>query len=133
MNPWEYQFVNTFFSGALETGLDSVKPNLQLITRLSDVGLVGIGAMVAVFAALYHYGKARTPIALRKEYLLSFAALIALLQVVSAGDLLVFLAVGTAVQVYAELGIPDQAKKQRPVTLQSKSPELPPSPLPGTA
>jgi hypothetical protein len=128
MNPWEYAFVTKYLSGKWETGLDSVKSNLQLIARLSNVGLVGMGAMVAVFVALYKYGKARAPAALRKEYLLTFAMLVALLQFPGRTELLAFILMGTAVQAYGELGVTTSIGTRRVNRARMRKPKCLPFP-----
>jgi hypothetical protein len=103
-NPWDHELVRTYFTRGLWIGLDSVKPNLQLVTRLCDSGLAGLCAMVAALAALYRYGKAGTPTPLRAKYLVTFAVLAAVLQLPGMADQLAFLMTGAAVQAYRELG-----------------------------
>ena len=128
-NPWDHQFVRTYFLGASAVGLDSVKPDLQLIARLSDVGLVGLCAMVAVLVALYRHGKSGTPVRLREEYLVSFVVLATILQIPGMADQLAFLMMGVVVQVYWELGVIGKAKNGITARTRLRRPEYTPSPV----
>jgi hypothetical protein len=69
-----------------------------------------MGAMVAVFAALYRYGKARAPAALKKEYMVCFAMLVALRQFSGFANLLMFLMMGAAVQAYGKPCVAGETK-----------------------
>ena len=129
-NPWDHQFVRTYFSDAAQRGIDSVKPNIQLVTRLCDVGVVGLYAMAAVLIVLYRHGRAGTPRSLRGEYLVSFAVLAAMLQVPGMADQLAFLMMGAAVQVYSELGaVSRKATDRMAARIWLKRPEYSPSPV----
>jgi len=129
-NPWDHQFVRTYFSDVAQRGIDSVKPNIQLVTRLCDVGVVGLYAMAAVLIVLYRHGRAGTPRSLRGEYLVSFAVLAAMLQVPGMADQLAFLMMGAAVQVYSELGaVSRKATDRMAARIWLKRPEYSPSPV----
>jgi hypothetical protein len=105
VNPWDYQFVNTYYSEIEGKGLDSVRSNFQIISRLCDVGLIGLIAMVALLVALYRYGKSGVIQLLRNEYYISFFMFVTLIQVPGAADYLSYLMVGVVVQVYLEIDV----------------------------
>lgn len=133
IDPWKIHAVALYFAGAVDIGLNSVNSNLQVISRLSDVGLLGMGVMAMLLVALYRFGKARAPGPLRKEYLLSFAVLVAFSQVPGGADLLAFLMLGASVQVYGELSAGDKTKKRRNVRAQLKTLQSLPTLAEGTA
>ena len=105
ISPWDYKFVRIYFSDFEERGLDSIKSNIQVISRLCDVGLIGMFSMVALLMALYRYGKATISIQFRKEYMVSFGVFLTFLQIPGASDKLVYFMMGVMVQSYWILGV----------------------------
>jgi len=122
VNPWDQLAVSRAFMDASSVGLDSQRSNIQILARFCDVGLIGCIAVVSVMIGLYRHGKSRVPVSLRGEYLLTFMLVASLMQFAGMADLLTFLMMGSAVQIYRELGPNVQAKD--PSSASARPPQL---------